>query len=216
MLRGLVRTIRNAFSDQRARMRSSFELSEATVSSVVKQLGDLNESHLGVQHADFVKGPPVITYLRVAELDDMTMAVFVLPPASMIPLHDHPGMTVFSKVLWGSIEVESYDFVAEAQGLARRYLPDVVGPGEIRVLRPDSGGNVHSFRAREWTAVFDLLVPPYSVLEGRLCNYYDPLEDSGIEKTSSLEEQNDTVFLRRVRQPSTYVTAPRQYRGEQV
>ena len=40
---------------------------------------------------------PPITYLHIHEDAVMSLGVFVMPALSQIPLHDHPGMTVFTR-----------------------------------------------------------------------------------------------------------------------
>lgn len=55
---------------------------------------------------------------------------------------------------------------------------DVNTANQVRYLTP-SNGNVHRFRARQWTAVFDLAVPPYDPLQGRPCHYFRVVSDSG-------------------------------------
>lgn len=123
--------------------------------------------------------------------------VFLLPPGAVIPLHDHPGMTVFSKLLVGSLHVTSYDWAtgggagADEDGppasggapatpprLARLVLnADLRAPCDALVLFPESGGNMHRLAASTACAVLDVLGPPYSAGE-RDCTYYQDLSYS--------------------------------------
>ncbi|KAK3149819.1 hypothetical protein QOZ80_3AG0223350 [Eleusine coracana subsp. coracana] len=140
---------------------------------------------------------PIITRTTVYSCRNFSIVIFFLPPKAVIPLHNHPGMTVFSKLLFGSLHVRSYDWVhpddrlivtagnestnprnrdstLPAVKLARLVLDaDLSAPCDALVLYPESGGNMHQFAAATPCAVLDVLGPPYS--KDRDCTYYQDL-----------------------------------------
>lgn len=66
-------------------------------------------------HASIVPryhNPKYVRYLHLAERDWMySVGIFVFPPGATIPLHDHPGMAVLSRILYGEASVRYFDLV---------------------------------------------------------------------------------------------------------
>lgn len=63
-------------------------------------------------HKEIVPSTDGVRYIHVKEiLGQYSIGVFVFPPRSIIPLHNHPGMTVLSRILYGSIQVKSFDVI---------------------------------------------------------------------------------------------------------
>ena len=111
------------------------------------------------------------------------MGIFVLPTGASIPLHDHPGMIVVSRLLVGQLHVRSYDrldvdaaappTVAGLASAARLVFDGIVaGPSEPQLLFPRRG-NLHAFTSvRGPCVILDVLTPPYDPDGGRDCTYY--------------------------------------------
>lgn len=148
--------------------------------------------------------------MSVCDHHDFTMAIFILPPGSRLPLHDHAGMYVASRVIWGALEVQSYDVMennklnvnsllmpggGSSLTVAQRKPTEVLHAGEMRMLTPTSG-NVHEFSAQEWTAVFDVMVPPYDEEDGRGCNYFTCISDiDDVAQFVNHPGENDVLLL---------------------
>lgn len=173
-------------------VRGEVVLTEEELRELKRAVELVGENELQVSRDDFPADDDenqanldTIAFIPVCERPEFTMAVFVLPPGTTIPLHDHAHMYVVSRVLWGALQINSFDLTtAEGDDIrlsrfsekgpiinAHRRPIDIVQAGEARTLTPDSG-NVHSFHAQEWTAVFDVLLPPYDDSAGRSCSYY--------------------------------------------
>ncbi|PON70034.1 Cysteine oxygenase/2-aminoethanethiol dioxygenase [Trema orientale] len=90
-------------------------------------------------------------------------------------------MTVFSKLLYGSLYAKAYDWVkivdnsstSKTIGLAGLVREEIMSaPCETSVLFPTNGGNIHSFTALTPCAILDVLTPPYSDDLGRPSTYF--------------------------------------------
>lgn len=131
-----------------------------------------------------VKGSsPRVTCTTIYKCDNFSLCIFFLPATGVIPLHNHPGMTVFSKLLLGKMHIKSYDWVdptntddpaqPRQKRLAKLKTDSVfTSPCSTSVLYPTTGGNIHSFTAVAPCAVLDVIGPPYSMEDGRDCSYY--------------------------------------------
>lgn len=101
------------------------------------------------------------------------IAVFVIPEGGNIPLHDHPNMAVFSRLLYGQIKTTSFTPKENKDGCIIASPPTIVTRSVTDMswyLTPHVN-NIHEFAAVSLCVVFDVLLPPY-IDPDRPCNFY--------------------------------------------
>lgn len=124
-------------------------------------------------------GETGITCQHVNGGDRYSIDIFCIPKGKRLPLHDHPGMNVFSMLVYGRARVRSFDWKnepatngGEAQE-AEQVRDEVVEEGTTLLLHPRRCGNLHEFTAVTTCAFLDVLTPPYDVSGNRECTYYE-------------------------------------------
>eukprot|EP00741_Cyanophora_paradoxa_P015299 tig00000194_g14768.t1 len=153
------------------------------VDELCQQLGEVNADDLGLggdaRWRDALdRERCAISYVQLYEDSYISVGLFLMPRGSSIPLHDHPGMSVVSKVVEGRIHVRSYDFLdgSVADRPYRGHLQaslradEVLGRADPAHILLPKWKNLHEIQALEDSAVLDILAPPYS--DARDCTYF--------------------------------------------
>lgn len=119
------------------------------------------------------------------------LVLFFIKKGTRMPLHDHPNMCVFFRLVYGKLNYFGYDKLDEKYKynrfaddeyheiietkktvLAKKTKPMTINEGQLLYVRPDVT-NMHTFVAEEDSCFFDICLPNYtSVAHTRRITYF--------------------------------------------
>ena len=160
----------------------------------------------------------------------MTVAMFILRPGKRLPLHDHPRMHGFLKVIHGKVEIQTYtpldpdktpvpaSLTQHLESKYNRHVPvypmwfegckTLSESDECCVLTPEEK-NIHEITSEGTAAFLDILSPPYSherdLSDYRPCSYYRELMQD--------KEEPSIRYLAKINPPSEYWCDEAEYTG---
>ena len=183
IIQQVLRACKTAFDD----MSVPSQARSGAVSRLAELMDRITAADVGLNRLTHENGLRDIEFVEIADFLQFTVGIFLVPKGRKLPLHDHPGMTVMSKVLFGNIAITNFDKVEYGQEVSdgdyRAPLETVIKSNQRQVsythgceiLYPTSGGNIHEFLATEDAAVLDVLAPPYDCTCNRPCTYFRPV-----------------------------------------
>ncbi|TMW64854.1 hypothetical protein Poli38472_009021 [Pythium oligandrum] len=184
--------------------RLSLKQLEVLLSPVIAMCNMMAPSQFGIQTPPphIARTMKQVHYWKLWESDTIDMGIFFMPPNSVIPLHNHPGMSVVTRVLYGSAQVTSYDLVEQSK---LRDVPDtdetreVTADKKITWARVSREGeyvnnstmwldprrfNLHQIQANDSVgcALLDIMIPPYDNAD-RDCHHFDIVAEHFLEQS---------------------------------
>lgn len=217
------------------------EMPQDLASQILQGLEGIQASDLRLRAQDpsRLRGRGGVGYQDVYSGPDMTLCIFLIRAGSYIPMHDHPGMHVFGRLLFGRMQVVAYDLEQESPGSppdlgdlepdspelghshghevrrrlrrARLTQDNVLGPEPVTYSLGPSRYNIHELHALEDLAFFDIVSPPYNTRVGRDCTYYARVAAGTSPEARSPPE--GSCWLEVVKPPRTFSTEPMAYNG---
>lgn len=135
--------------------------------------------------------------------DDYRLVLFFIKKGTVMPIHDHPNMSVYFKLMFGKLAYNAYDKIDEKfkyndftndeydeilgrkmKVRAQKSEQKLLEKNNLLLVRP-SIGNMHKFTALEDSCFFDICLPNYTHDSMRRITYYDELTDSETDDLGS-------------------------------
>lgn len=195
-------------------------------------MNSINLDSLGVTGTDAAADPyhfqQNLNKVTIEGNEDYRLVLFFIKKGQMMPLHDHPNMSVYFKLMFGKLKFYSYDKVEEkfkynkfsndeyeeligtkAKVKATKSEAKILDQKNLLLVRP-SVGNMHQFVAQEDSCFFDICLPNYTQDSLRRITYFNEVADDSLGDGLTKLEYHTTPPV----MPVGFEVAELEYRGD--
>ena len=174
-------------------------LRDQTCQNIMKNMASIPLKELGIEGTDHssdqyhFRGP--LNKVNIVANDDYRLVLFFIKKGQEMPLHDHPNMSVYFKLMFGKLSYYSYDKVeskfaynqfsndeyeelleTNAVISAKKSKKKTLDSGNLLLVRP-SCQNMHKFIAEEDSCFFDICLPNYTTDSLRRITYFNEVSE---------------------------------------
>ena len=138
--------------------------------------------------------------------EDYRLVLFFIKKGTRMPLHDHPNMSVFFRLVFGNLSYRAYDKIdekfkyndfvddeyheileAKTRVMAKKSKLMNLKTDDLLFVRP-STNNMHEFVAEENSCFFDICLPNYTPLNhSRRITYFKEICDGCNEPSTAMK-----------------------------
>jgi hypothetical protein len=148
---------------------------DSNIQSCLESMNNLTLDELGIGKSVLLQSFSEPVCMEICNVSKFTLAVFILPAGSRLPIHDHPQMCVLCKLVTGTLSYRSFTAELSSKDPKEEILYDctevIKSENDPSWYLTPTRGNFHELTAHENCVLFDALLPPYQEPE-RPCSYY--------------------------------------------
>lgn len=175
------------------------QLSDPACRSLIQRMNSIDINELGISGTDAAADPyhfqSALNRVTIEGNEDYRLVMFFIKKGTEMPLHDHPNMSVYFKLMFGSLEFQQYDkadskyrynqlsndeydelIETKARIPAKKHSLKLLNGKNLLLVRP-SCGNLHKFVAKEDSCFFDICLPNYTQDSLRRITYFNEVAE---------------------------------------
>ena len=158
-------------------------------------LGEITLDDIGASNPAKLFRPGVISLLNIHNSDALWLGLFCLSKGVGFPIHDHPEMNGFVKLVHGQLKLRSLHEVArEPNTISVKVVAEAEASSPAVLAVGPERNNFHEIWAMQPSIIFQVFIPNYS--QKRLCTFYRVADEkAGICKLHSAPTELASVEL---------------------